>query len=299
MPTLTPAQAEAFAVIERHARSFSFASRLLPAAVRRDAVVLYAWCRRADDAVDEARSPEDAAAALARLESELASIGRGEPQADPLLEAFAELTVRRALPLHYPRELLAGMRMDLDDTRYPDFAPLDLYCWRVAGVVGLMMCHVMGVAHPAALQQAAHLGMAMQLTNICRDVAEDWQRGRVYLPDELLARHGLGGLHARLGGELPAGANLSEVVRKLLLRADRLYASGRQGLDALPWRCAVAIAAASAIYADIGRALADQDFDPTRGRAHTTTARKVWLALGTTLGQVARLPRRWRWSTAA
>jgi phytoene synthase len=293
--SLTPAQAEAFAVIAHHARSFSFASRLLPWPVRRDAVVLYAWCRRADDAVDEASSPEAARAELERLEAELASVGRGEPQSEPLLEAFAELVVRRAMPLDYPRELLAGMRMDLEGTHYADFATLDLYCWRVAGVVGLMMCHVMGVATPVALQQAAHLGMAMQLTNICRDVAEDWQRGRLYLPNELLIQYGLGGLDRQLEGPIPSSSALPEAVRALLARADRLYTSGKQGLDALPWRCAVAIAAAAAIYADIGKALAAQGYDPNRGRAHTTSGRKLWLAVRTTLGQLWRLPQRWRW----
>lgn len=294
--SLAQARHVALATIEQHSKSFSFASRLLPAAIRRDAVVLYAWCRRADDVVDEAVDHAEAAKALDRLEGELASLYRGEKQADPLLEAFRELVERRRMPGHYARELLAGMRMDLEGTRYDDTATLDLYCWRVAGVVGLMMCHVMGVSDERALAQASHLGMAMQLTNICRDVGEDWERGRLYLPDDLLARHGLSGLSDRLGRAIPpdAAQKLPIAVRALLDRADGLYRSGRAGLPALPWRCAVAIAAAAAVYADIGTSLERQGFDPLRGRAHTTKARKILLAVRAFAGQLFALPNRWR-----
>jgi phytoene synthase len=295
MADLTPGQRAAAPIIAAHGKSFAFASRLLPAAVRRDAIVLYAWCRRADDAVDEAPDAVRAREALARLEDELDGLARGEVPEDPILEAFSEVMSRRAMPLDYARELLRGMRMDLDGVAYPDYPALDLYCWRVAGVVGLMMCHVMGVSDPSALRQAAHLGMAMQLTNIARDVAEDWQRGRLYLPDALLAAHGLGGLEARRGGPLDAEnpGSFPQVVQALLARADGLYASGRGGLRALPWRCALAIAAAGAIYRDIGRSLARQGFDPWRGRARTSTGRKVWLALGAAWGQLWRSPARW------
>jgi phytoene synthase len=295
MDVLSAGRLAAAPIISAHGKSFAFAGRLLPAAVRQDAVVLYAWCRRADDAVDEAPSRERALAALDRLEAELESLGRGVPSDEPIPAAFAELMVRCRMPIDYPRELLRGMRMDLDGTRYDDFATFDLYCWRVAGVVGLMMCHVMGLSDPTALRRAAHLGMAMQMTNIARDVAEDWGRGRLYLPDTLLGGHGLGGLASRLGRALPAAerAGLPDAVRDLLRRADAFYASGRAGLHALPWRCAVAIAAASALYRDIGRSLARQGFDPWRGRARTTTGRKVWMALGAVLGQLLGAPRRW------
>jgi phytoene synthase len=295
MDALAEGRKAAGPVIAAHGRSFAFAGRLLPEAVRLDAFVLYAWCRRADDAIDEAPDRATALEALGRLESELAAMARGEPPQEPVAAAFAELASRRRMPLDYPGELLRGMRMDLEETRYGDHATFDLYCWRAAGVVGLMMCHVMGVSDAAALRQAAHLGMAMQMTNVARDVAEDWNRGRLYLPDALLAPHGLSGLSSRLGEALPGEvrASVPPVVQSLLRRADAFYASGRDGLTALPWRCAVAIAAAAAIYRDIGRSLARQGFDPWRGRARTTTGRKVWLALGAVCGQLARLPMRW------
>lgn len=288
------AQAFAAAAIAQHSKSFALASRLLPPRVREDAVVLYAWCRYADDAVDEAESPEAAREALTRLDQELAAIYGGQMQVQPLLAALQELVQRRQIPLLYPQELLAGMRMDVDGVRYDDTATLQLYCWRVAGVVGLMMCHVMGVTDDAALRQASDLGMAMQLTNICRDVAEDWQRDRLYLPADLLTRHGLGHWPDALGGSLPSDHEswVAPVVAELLREADRLYRSGNSGLSALPWRCALAIAVASSVYRDIGRVLAAQGFNPFRGRAHTTLARKLWLVARNAVGQLLNLPKR-------
>ena len=254
--------------------------------VRQDAVVLYAWCRYADDAVDEAPSPEVAGLALTRLEHELAAVYAGAPQTEPLLAALQELLTRRQVPRLYPQELLAGMRMDVEGVRYGEFATLELYCWRVAGVVGAMMCHVMGVNDDRALRQAADLGAAMQLTNICRDVAEDWQRGRVYLPADLLARHSLA------LAEPPH--DVAPAVAELLALAERRYQAGDRGLGALPWRCALAIAVASAVYRDIGRVLAAQGFDPFAGRAHTTLPRKLWLVLRTAVSQLVQVPARAR-----
>ena len=283
------AHAHAFAAasIAQHSKSFALASRLLPANARNDAVVLYAWCRYVDDAVDDAASPEVARLALTRLEYEVAAIYDGQMQTQPLLAALQELLMRRQMPRLYLQELLAGMRMDVDGVQYTDEATLLLYCWRVAGVVGLMMCHVMGVRDDAALHQAGDLGVAMQLTNICRDVAEDWQRGRLYLPTDLLARHGLAHWSAQVTGPTPPDPHtVAPVVRELLAVADGYYASGSRGLQALPWRCALAVGVASAVYRDIGRALTRQSWDPFRGRAYTTLPRKLWLVLRTTFTQL-------------
>src|SRR5690606_15809209 len=140
---------------------------------------------------------------------------------------------------------------------------LSRYCYRVAGVVGLMMCNVMGVKDEAALDNAVHLGMAMQLTNICRDVAEDWERGRLYLPADLLADCGAPDLARELGGAFPerAVAPVARVLRVLLTHADRLYRSGDRGLAALPWRSALAVRTARRVYAAIGERVAAQHFD--------------------------------------
>lgn len=288
------AVAAAAAVIANKSKSFSFAARLLPAAFRNDAVVLYAWCRRADDAVDDAPDRASAATALAQLHAELDAIYAGEPQHDAQLAAFADVVQRTHMPKAYPAELLAGMAMDLEGTRYTDYAVFLRYCYRAAGVVGLMMCHVMGVTHLAALQAACQLGMAMQITNICRDVEEDWRRGRLYLPEPLLAQHGLGNLPARDQQPLrdADGPLLAHVIRSLLQDAQGRYQAGLQGLRYLPWRAALAVGVAAAVYADIGTALARQGHDPLLGRAYTSGPRKLWLALRVLANQVAALPSR-------
>jgi phytoene synthase len=277
---LGPAQHAARAVIAHHSKSFALASRLLPAGVRDDAVVLYAYCRRADDAVDEA-PPLQAATALRALRRELDTLYRGEAQREPLLAALQQVITARGIPRKYLDDLLDGMAMDVDGVRYERQEQLLLYCYRVAGTVGLMMCHVMGVRDEAALCHAKDLGIAMQLTNIARDVREDWGRGRLYLPDALLAPHGAARLREALGSPLPdtAAAPLSATTRELLDLAEDYYASGDAGLRYLPFRCALAVYTARLVYSAIGTVLRRRGCDPREPRAVVPRARKLLLAL--------------------
>jgi len=271
-----PAAAEgrvlAWRILRHHAKSFSWAARLLPAWCRRDAAAIYAWCRRCDDAVDHAPHPAAAANAVARLRAELDVIfgpddvidksRQAEPRPrDPVLEGFRDVVRRRRIPRLWAEDLVAGMAMDVGRVRYDSYADLLVYCYRVAGTVGLMMARVMGVTDACALRRAAKLGMAMQLTNICRDVAEDAARDRVYLPTPLL------------DGGTPYAVSV------LLRRADLLYRSGDRGLAALPAGCAAAIRAARLIYADIGRVIAARNFDVSSGRAIVSRPRKLLLSL--------------------
>ncbi len=283
-----------FETIRRHSRSFALASRLLPRGSRAAAAVVYTWCRRADDTVDEAASAGDAAAGLQRLRSELEGVYAGQPAADLALRAFAEVVRRHGVPRFAPEELLAGMAMDLDGYRYARMDDLLLYCFRVAGTVGLMMSHVLGVSDARALRNASHLGIAMQLTNICRDVAEDWERGRLYLPEELLARAGIGGLGERLGRPFPAEAlpGLRSCVRELLGLASRYYASGDAGLASLHWRSALSVRTARLVYASIGRTLERRGHDPLRGRAVVSGGRKAALVGRAAASALAEWPRR-------
>jgi phytoene synthase len=215
---------------------------------------------------------------VSRLRSELSLVFAGEPQRDPVLAAYQDVVHRHGIPRVYSDDLIAGMAMDVGRVRYRTFAELLVYCYRVAGTVGLMMAHVMKVRDGAALGRAAHLGIAMQLTNICRDVAEDEGRGRVYLPQELL------------GGDFLPSRNAvatARTVRELLRRADGFYRSGDAGLTRLPFRCAVAIRAARLIYAEIGTVLRRRRFDVFRGRAVVSRFKKLWLlvvALAKTCG---------------
>jgi 15-cis-phytoene synthase len=289
LAAVTPAHL-ARQVIAQHSKSFALASRLLPTRARTDATVLYAWCRRVDDAVDNAAAERDV---LAQLSHDLEAAYRGDTQ-EPLLATFGDVARARNIPRSYPMELLRGMAMDLEGTRYATVDDLFAYAWRVAGVVGLMMSHVLGIDDDSALVPAAHLGIAMQLTNICRDVAEDWQRDRLYLPDDVLARHGGKGLAHELGGPLPVSANpaLRGAVRDLLELADRYYRSADRGLVALPWRAAFAIDSARAIYAAIGDELARRDYDVTAGRAVVTKRRKLVHVAAAALRMSARGPQR-------
>lgn len=274
-------------------KSFALAARVLPPRCRDEAAVVYSWCRRADDAVDLA-PPAEQPAALARLRAELDSVYAGEAQGDLVLAAFQEVVARYRIPREYPGELLAGMEMDVRGQRYPDMHTLLCYCYRVASTVGLMMSHVMGVTHDGALRNAAHLGMAMQLTNICRDVLEDWGLGRLYVPAEVLADCGSADLQDALGGPFPERARgpMRQAVARLLAEAERFYRSGDRGLLALPWRCAFGVRAARLVYAAIGARIARRGHDVLAGRAVVPTWQKLWLVARAGFGALGELPAR-------
>jgi phytoene synthase len=274
--------------IQKHSKSFALAAKLLPPQVNHDAVVLYAYCRHADDAIDLCPLAEQTAR-LRCLRSELDRIYSGASQAEPLLDAVQQVIRSRAVPRCYFEELLAGMEMDSGLVRYDSLPELMVYCYRVAGVVGLMMCHVMGVRASAALRHAAHLGMAMQLTNIARDVAEDWQRGRLYLPRDILSACGLTELPAA-GQQLPltAAGPIARASAALLDEAERYYRSGDEGLGYLAARSALAIRSARWVYSEIGRRLRAQGCDPFAPRAFVSHARKLQLvAYASWLGVLA------------
>jgi len=286
-------------VLARHSLSFALAGRLLPLGPREDAAAVYAWCRRCDDAVDLA-APKRQAASLDRLRDQLARLYAGAPTADPVLGAFQEVARERRIPSCYPEELLDGLAMDVEFRRYETIEDLLLYCYRVAGTVGLMMCHVMGVGDARALVHAAHLGMAMQITNICRDVMEDWERRHVYLPDEVLGARVAGQLWERRGEPLPGElrAEIASGVERLLAEAARLYRSGDAGMRWLSWRCALSVRTARHVYAAIGRVIESRNHDVWAGRAivpHRAKLLHVARALGAGLletpGRLARTPR--------
>jgi 15-cis-phytoene synthase len=263
-------------VLARQSKSFALAARLLPRRCRNDVAVLYAYCRRADDAVDEAPSPGRPARVEA-LFAELASVYAGVPQSDSLLVEFQRVVRAHGIPEAYPRALLEGMRTDLGPVRIADERELSLYAHRVAGAVGLMLCHVFGLRDPRALVNADHLGIAMQLTNICRDVEEDFHRDRLYLPADLLKASGVSALRPPHGALAPARNGLARATQALLALADRYYASGDAGLSALPFRVALAVRAARLVYSAIGRELARRGYDVLAGRAVVPLWRKLVL----------------------
>ena len=246
--------------IKRHSKSFFLSSLLLPARVRQASWALYAFCRRADDAVDV-----EAAGGLARVESlrrRLDGVYAGRVEDDAIDRAFAAVVERHAIPRALPDALLAGMETDARGASYATDDELYLYCFRVAATVGLMMTRVMGAAADIAYLRAADLGVAMQLTNIARDVGEDQRRGRVYLPAALLA--GVGGDRRR-------------AVRTLLERAEAHYRAADRGVPLLPGDCRIAIASARNIYSAIGAAVARNGYDSISQRAYVSLPRKLLL----------------------
>lgn len=271
-------------MIERGSKSFAAAARLFSPAVRERAYLLYAWCRHCDDEIDgqelgfarDGSPRREGAPALVELRVRTRQALAGEPTDDPVFEAFRRVAQDCAIPERYPLELLAGFEMDVSGYRYESLPDTLLYCYRVAGVVGVMMAYVMGVRDPAALQRAADLGIAFQLTNIARDVLDDARLGRCYLPAAWLAEAGIAPLsHA----EPAQRQRLAAVVDRLLGEADRYYASALQGLQSLPFRSAWAVATALGVYREIGELVRARGARAWDERAVVSGSRKLRHAL--------------------
>ena len=279
-PLLAPAEEAVCArLLEEGSRSFSLASKLLPRRLRLPVAAVYAFCRVADDAIDESDRPDLALLALRRR---LDRIYQGRPGTDLVDRAMAAVVRSSGLPRAPLDALLEGFAWDAEGRSYPDLSSVRAYGVRVAGAVGIVMTHLMAPSDPrfsrqAVLARAADLGVAMQLTNIARDVGEDARRGRLYLPAEWMAAEGLDPT-AFLADPLMSPA-LGRVVERLLQEADRLYARADSGIAMLPWDCRVAIRAARLFYAEIGEVVRARGHDSVRHRAFTSLPTKIWLAV--------------------
>jgi 15-cis-phytoene synthase len=260
------------AMIRTGSLSFHAASRLLPARVRDPALALYAFCRVADDDVDEV---QDKALAVLRLRERLDLIYAGRPEARPSDRAFAAVVRDFDMPRALPDALLEGLAWDAVGRRYRSLSDLHGYSARVASSVGVMMCVLMRVRDPDALARAADLGLAMQLTNIARDVGEDARAGRLFLPLDWLDEAGLD--VARFLADPRPSPALSCVTARLLAVAGDLYHRSGAGVFSLPSDCRVGIAAARHIYAAIGGQVARAGHDSVTQRARTSKGQKVAL----------------------
>ena len=261
------------AAIRHGSLSFHAASKLLPARVRDPAIVLYAFCRLAADAVD---LHAEKAGAVLGLQERLELAYAGTPRNTPTDRAFAEMVAQFELPRALPDALLEGLAWDACERTYPTLDALYGYSARVASAVGVMMCVLMGVRDPHALARACDMGVAMQLTNIARDVGEDAAEGRIYLPTNWLDDAGL--TPDRFFKDPKASRAIKIMVRRLVVDANRLYAKGHAGVSALPFAARPGISAAGLIYAGIGKEVQRLNYDSVRARAHTTKAQKLgWL----------------------
>jgi phytoene synthase len=254
--------------IRRHSRSFSFASRLLPAGKRDDVERLYAWCRWCDDGVDTAASPQQALEFVEHATHDVRRIADGKIPVAAESRWLAELVGRHDLPLEAALALLDGMRSDL--TPAAGFREADLlrYCFRVAGTVGVLLCPILGLADRRLLPHAAALGMGMQMTNIARDVAEDWLRSRCYLPLEWT--DGL-----RPGGGPPDPRRVRRGVQTILEAADGHYTAGEAGISGLDTDSRLAVRAAARIYAAIGTRIRRRGFEVLDKRARVSMLAKL------------------------
>ncbi|MBU8540553.1 phytoene/squalene synthase family protein [Falsiroseomonas tokyonensis] len=260
------------AMLAGGSKSFRAAALLLPARIAEPAAALYAFCRVADDAIDEAPDP---VAALPPLQRRLDAIYAGRPQPHPADRAFAVVVRDHAIPQVLPAALLEGFAWDGEGRRYATLEALEAYAARVAATVGAMMTLLMGVRDQAALARACDLGVAMQLTNIARDVGEDARNGRLYLPLDWLAEESIAAEAFLAAPRFTPG--LGRVVQRLLDAADLLYARAEDGFARLPWDCRAGIGAARHVYAGIGRAVEHQGGDSVSRRAVVPNRRKALL----------------------
>lgn len=253
--------------------SFFAASRLLPASVRDPAMALYAFCRLADDAVDLQDAKADA---VLRLRDRLDLVYAGTPRNAAADRAFSAVVNDFEMPRALPDALLEGLAWDADWRQYKTLSDLNAYSARVASAVGVMMAVLMRVRDRDALSRACDLGVAMQLTNIARDVAEDAEEGRLYLPLDWFENAGLD--PEEFLAEPAATKPIRRMVKRLVMEANRLYYRSEPGISVLPVQARPGIYAARLIYAGIGRRIADMDYDSFRARARTSKVQKIgWL----------------------
>jgi len=253
-------------------KSFFAASWLLPESVRRPAFGLYAFCRLADDAVDE---NEAKAAAVERLRERLDRVYEGTPFDHPADRAFSDIVRSYCIPREIPFALIDGFVWDSEGRMPANLSELRAYSARVASTVGVMMTLLMGVRDSAALARACDLGVAMQLTNIARDVGEDARAGRLYLPLDWLVEEGVD-VEGFLANPTPTDA-VRSVIARVLAEADVLYERARDGVARLPVSCRPAILAAALIYCEIGREVERRGHDSVTSRAYVGNRRKLAL----------------------
>ena len=288
-PQVRAALDECREIITKGSKSFALAAKLFDPEIRDAAVFLYGWCRYCDDQVDNAGNRIELEARLKVLKEKTASAFSFEPQHEPVFIALQYIVHRYGIPVHYALELIEGMAMDVRGTRYATLRELLLYCYRVAGTVGLMMSHVMGLRDESALRNAADLGIAMQLTNIARDITEDAAMGRIYLPLAWLDE-------AKVPQDQISAPEhrdkLAILTLRLLNEAGRYYRSGDAGLWHLSFRSACAVSAARHVYSEIGALLVKRGARAWDQRTYVTGARKIWVVLRGVLSLARTAPAR-------
>ena len=264
---------EAAQATARGSKSFYFASRFFPKEMARSAHAVYWFCRCTDDLVDECSSIDEGRVELEEWSRQIECAFSGGPVAHPALIVFLDAMRRNSIPQEYARELIEGMRMDLENRRYQSFEDLRVFCYRVASVVGLMMSHVIGFQGDA-LRYAVDLGIAMQLTNILRDIGEDLERGRVYLPADEMLRFGYSEeeLRSRLHNQA-----FDALMNFQVSRARQFYDAAMPGLALLSSDGRFAVKVAAEVYRGILDRIESSGYDVFEQRAFVSPVRKYWI----------------------
>lgn len=269
------------AITREHSRTFFISSSLLPADQKQAMRALYAFCRVSDDLVD--RDPVNGAEGLANWRQRALA---GLPHENELVaSAWIDTRNRYRIPRQYAEQLLDGIAADLTKTRYETFDELAHYCYAVASTVGLMVMHIVGYSGKEAIPFAVKLGVALQMTNILRDVAEDWHNGRLYLPQDELAAFGLNETDVADG---IVDDRWRAFMRFQIERARRLYTEALPGITMLGRRGRFAVGAAAELYQGILDDIEAYDYDVFTRRAGVSDGRKAALLPGiwwrTTIG---------------
>ncbi len=268
---------------QRHAKTFYFASHVLPPVKRRDAYAVYAFCRHVDDEIDLAADEPARMRAFAQLNDLLAAACAPEElppdlaERQPWLPAFRETARRRAIPRQYFEDLLAGVEMDRGRVRIATWEELDKYCYHVASVVGLIMVHVLTEPSPELMKPALDLGTALQLTNILRDIDEDFKIDRIYLPARELEQFGV--TEAAIANQ-EVSASFRALMRFQIARARDYYRAAEPGIAALPNDGSrLTVRLMSTIYGAILDEIECAGDDIYARRARVSFPRKLGLAL--------------------
>ena len=257
-------------VMAKHAKSFYLASLFFPSHLLPKVKALYALCRWLDDAVDEAPNREQALLSLGEISQDL--------HAENPQMVVNQMYRQQELDIGYIDDLIEGAKDDLGVVRLKTQSDLIRYSYKVAGTVGLAMSDLMGVSSRKARAHAVDLGIAMQITNICRDVKEDLERGRIYLPIQWFEEQGLTEEDFMQGNYKPE--QVIAVTRRALHLADTYYLSASHAFQHIPWRSRGAIIIASTLYRGIGVKLLRQGGNPMKGRTYLSTFEKVFVVAG-------------------
>jgi len=253
------------AIIKHYAKSFSFAAKFLPKEKRWATYSVYAFCRYVDNIIDlpRNRTNEELVAELNNLRHEIELAYKYGESEHPALSAFIFSAKKFNIPKEYPLDLINGVEMDLTCKSYDNFADLYLFCYRVAGVVGLMMTYILGFKNEETLYYAEKLGVAMQLTNILRDIETDYEMGRVYLPQDELLEFNLTNLSI---ADKQFNDSFKNMMKFQVSRAENYYDTANVGISQLDKDSQFAIYTASRIYGRILNKIIENNYNPFSGR---------------------------------